>query len=184
MSWHLRAPAGSKFNLSFIFFFFFTVCEETLTHPPKDWVESSKAQDPSHRGQVVFFSEKWLHWSDNAWEENGFCLVSKDATSLIYFLSPNETKYRSSLVAQWGKDLVLSLQWLRSLLWCECDSWPGNFHSHGGQKKKKEKRKKNWHGSSYYGSPVMNPTSIREHSVLTPGFAQWVGDPALLRAMV
>ena len=25
------------------------------------------------------------------------------------------------------KDLVLSLLWLRSLLWCRFDPWPGNF---------------------------------------------------------
>ena len=29
---------------------------------------------------------------------------------------------------QWVKDLVLSLQWLRSLLWHRFDPWPGNFH--------------------------------------------------------
>lgn len=34
---------------------------------------------------------------------------------------------RSSLVAQWVKDLALLLQWLGSLLWWEFDSWPKNF---------------------------------------------------------
>ena len=33
----------------------------------------------------------------------------------------------SSLVVQWVKDLVLSLQWLRSLLWYVLDPWPRNF---------------------------------------------------------
>ena len=28
-------------------------------------------------------------------------------------------------LAQWGKDLALSLQWLRSLLW---PAWPRNFN--------------------------------------------------------
>ena len=36
--------------------------------------------------------------------------------------------YRSSSVAQWVKDLVLSLLRFRSLLWCGFDSWPGNFY--------------------------------------------------------
>ena len=31
-------------------------------------------------------------------------------------------------MAQWVRDLVLSLLWLRLLLWCEFDPWPGNFH--------------------------------------------------------
>ena len=34
----------------------------------------------------------------------------------------------SSLVAQWIKDLVVSLQQLGSLLQCSFDPWPGNFH--------------------------------------------------------
>ena len=33
----------------------------------------------------------------------------------------------NSLVTQWVKDLVLSLQWLRLLLWCGFDPWPWNF---------------------------------------------------------
>ena len=32
------------------------------------------------------------------------------------------------LVAQQVKDSVLSLQWLRLLLWHGFDPWPGNFH--------------------------------------------------------
>ena len=35
---------------------------------------------------------------------------------------------RSSLVAQWVKDLALSLLWLRPLKWCRFDPWPGNFY--------------------------------------------------------
>ena len=33
----------------------------------------------------------------------------------------------SSLVVQWVKDLVWSLQWLGLLLWCGFESWPWNF---------------------------------------------------------
>jgi len=39
-----------------------------------------------------------------------------------------KTHLKSSLVAQWGKDLALSLLWLRLLLWLRFSSWPGNFH--------------------------------------------------------
>ena len=35
--------------------------------------------------------------------------------------------FRSSLVAQQVKGLALSLQQLRSLLWCGFDPWPGNL---------------------------------------------------------
>ena len=44
---------------------------------------------------------------------------------------------RSSLVAQQVKDLVLSLQQLRSLLWCQFDLWPQELpHVMGAAKKK------------------------------------------------
>ena len=33
----------------------------------------------------------------------------------------------NSLMAQWVKDLVLSLSWLGLLLWHGCDPWPRNF---------------------------------------------------------
>ena len=33
----------------------------------------------------------------------------------------------TSMVVLWVKDLVLSLQWLRSLLWCKFSCWPRNF---------------------------------------------------------
>ena len=34
---------------------------------------------------------------------------------------------KSSCVAQWVKNLALSLQWLRSLLWPSFNPWPRNF---------------------------------------------------------
>lgn len=36
---------------------------------------------------------------------------------------------RCSLVAQQVMDLMLSLLWLWSLLWCEFDAWPGKFYT-------------------------------------------------------
>ena len=43
-------------------------------------------------------------------------------------------------MVQWVKDLILSLQWLRLLLWLIFDLWPGKFHRLWA-KKAKEKRK-------------------------------------------
>ena len=44
----------------------------------------------------------------------------------------------SSLVVQLGKDLMLSLQWLGSLLWCRFNPWPKNFHMPQAWPKKKD----------------------------------------------
>ena len=38
-----------------------------------------------------------------------------------------QTRVRSSLVAWWVKDLVLSLLWLGSLLWRRFSPWPRTF---------------------------------------------------------
>ena len=48
---------------------------------------------------------------------------------------------RSSLVARWVKDLVLSLLWLWSLLWHGFNPWPGNFHMLQVQPRKGGERK-------------------------------------------
>ena len=37
------------------------------------------------------------------------------------YLGHKNLYFMSSLMAQWLKDLILSLLWLRSLLWCRCD---------------------------------------------------------------
>ena len=43
-------------------------------------------------------------------------------------------------MVQLVKDLVLSLQWLGSLLCCGFDPWPVNFHNSWGWPKKKKKK--------------------------------------------
>ena len=45
-------------------------------------------------------------------------------------------------MAQWVKDLVLSLQQLGLLLCLGCDSWPGKLPHAVGMAKKKRKEKK------------------------------------------
>ena len=48
---------------------------------------------------------------------------------------------QNSVVAQWVKDLVLSLQWLGLLLWLGFSLWPRHFHMAPMQPKKhKQKR--------------------------------------------
>ena len=44
-------------------------------------------------------------------------------------------------MVQWVKDLVVSLQQLRMLLWHGFDSWPGNFHMPMAWLKKIKKKK-------------------------------------------
>ena len=43
-------------------------------------------------------------------------------------------------MAQWVKDLALSLQWLGPLLWCGFNPWPRNFHMPWAWPKKKKKK--------------------------------------------
>ena len=45
-------------------------------------------------------------------------------------------------MAQWVKDLALSLQGSRSLLWCRFVPWPGNFHKPPLRQKKRKEGKK------------------------------------------
>ena len=47
---------------------------------------------------------------------------------------------RSSLVAQWVRDPVLSLLWLESLPWHRFDPWPRELSHDEGQAKKKKAR--------------------------------------------
>ena len=55
----------------------------------------------------------------------------------------NKKQARSSLVAQWVKDLALSLQRPGLLLWLWFNPWSRNSHAAGRVKKKKKKRQKN-----------------------------------------
>ena len=54
------------------------------------------------------------------------------------FLQCLKSTCRSSLVVQWVKDLTLTLQWLKSLLWFGFDPWPGSIHMLGRGKKKEQ----------------------------------------------
>ena len=51
---------------------------------------------------------------------------------IIFFYKIRKMEFPCGLVV---KDLVLSLQWLRSLLWHGFDPWPMNFYALGAAKK-------------------------------------------------
>ena len=53
----------------------------------------------------------------------------------------NLLENRNSLVAQWVKDLALSLQQFRSLLWQRFGPWSEFLHATGVLKKKKERER-------------------------------------------
>ena len=81
------------------------------------------------------------------------------------------------------EDLTLSLQWLRSLLWCRFSPWPKRLpHAEGAAKKKKKKEHiKNWGARSFRrGTAETNLTRSHEVVDLIPGLAQWVVDLVLL----
>ena len=75
-------------------------------------------------------------------------------------------------MAQWVKDLLLSLKPLGSLLWRGFDLWPRHFHMLWLQPKKTQR-------CSHCGSAEMNPTGIHKNVGSISGLAQWVKDPAL-----
>ena len=71
--------------------------------------------------------ERWREKGRGGGEGEGeLCSKIKDLD--WNFGSADNKISRSSLVAQQVKGLVLSLQWLGSLLWRWMDSWPANIH--------------------------------------------------------
>ena len=68
-----------------------------------------------------------------------FCVV---VSHKILFAVNNTTAW-SSLVAQPVKDPVLSLLWLKSLMWHRFNPWPQKLLHVGGTAKKKKKKKRN-----------------------------------------
>ena len=60
-----------------------------------------------------------------------------------------ESKIWISFVVQQVKDLVLSLQWLRSLLWCRFSPWPRNSTGRGHSAPPPKKEKKHYPFCNY-----------------------------------
>ena len=65
-------------------------------------------------------------------------------------------------MAQQVKDMVLSLLWFRSVLWCGFSPWPGNFHMLWvwQKKKKKKKRKERKEKNFIYSNTKKNKTLL------------------------
>ena len=66
-------------------------------------------------------------------------------------------KLLSVLVTQWVKDLALSLQRLRSLLWQGLGPWPGTLHMPHVQPKERERKKER---DMYKLPPLLLPTYL------------------------
>ena len=60
----------------------------------------------------------------------------------MIILCHQKNQHRNSLVIQWFKDPVLSLQQLGWLMWYGFDSWPVNAHIVWMSSKNKERKKK------------------------------------------
>ena len=74
----------------------------------------------------------------------------------------------SSPLAQWVKDLVLSLLWLRSLLWRRFDPWLRNFHIPPGQpKNRKEKEEEGEEEKKMSPMSDRGPVSCKESETNT-----------------
>ena len=70
----------------------------------------------------------------NGWTKHSLLLFT-----VKYYSAVKSIKYWSALVAQWVKDLALSLQRLRLLLRHGLSTWPRNFSMPQAQPKEKEK---------------------------------------------
>ena len=71
-------------------------------------------------------------------------------------------------MAQWVRDLVLSL------LWPGFNSWSGNYYVLKAQlERKKKERERERERSFHRGTAEMNPTHNHEVLGSIPGLAQW-----------
>ena len=96
-------------------------------------VMGSIVSSPQPTPLLIYWSPKvHIPWNVTVFEDRAFRDVFKlklshrDRLNLIWLVSFRKRRLGSSLVAQWVKDPVLSLLWLRSLLWGRFDPWPRN----------------------------------------------------------
>ena len=75
------------------------------------------------------------HWIGLSWKDWQLEALKPTTSSLfrfrlikIFLLYTKNILEFSCIFLQWVKDLVLSLQWFGSLLWCRFDLWPKNFY--------------------------------------------------------
>ena len=92
----------------------------------------------------------------------------------IFFLQPGFQRMipfkinlvRSSLVAQWVKDLALLLLWLWSQLWRGFDLWHGNFRMPQGWPKKEKKSENKFGFKKYINNPLSHNGNAQYHQFL------------------
>ena len=107
-------------------------------------------------------NEKWLldgyggpfGDDENAQELEVVVAQHCECMKCLWIVQFQRVNFRSSLVAQWVKDPMLSLQQLGLLLWHGFDPWPKNFHMARVQPKK------NWLVLCYVDFTLMNEKRI------------------------
>ena len=75
-------------------------------------------------------------------------------------------------MVQWIKDLALTLQWLRSLLWCGVDPWLRNFYYAMGVTIKLKQTNKNYSLSVVWNLKCIFFTKTLVNYSLVPRQAQ------------
>ena len=124
------------------FFFFFLTSNQhiySFCYQKKQKTKNKKNKTVTTKSKERMSLGIKVHLYPNLLCFGNMCMLFENFESISNKCIKNKRSC-SSLVMHQVKDLALSLQRLRSLLWCRFDHLPGNLHIDGsGQKKKKKK---------------------------------------------